>query len=234
MKGLHQIYTELYHGSMSDFKEFTLDHVGEAFGSAYGYGIYLSELQKIAKSYTKNSKGTVICKLDGIKTSDRVAKLVGGIHYSLSKNPVKILEILKQLASDRVAKGELTEDDLETINKASALKYFKGGFVYNVELIDRNEPYDFLEWDHKKPSQEQIDKIKAQLNSLGYDDRLNYRSGMDLYLSIQGDTRIWGDKNASKFLLKCGIDGIKYNEGGYYNYVIFDPKVLKIVRRVAY
>lgn len=218
---------------MTDFKEFNLDHVGQAFGTAFGYGIYVSELQKVAKSYTKNSKSTVVCKLDGIKTSDSIAKLVGGIHYSLSKNPVKMLDILKQLAPDRVAKGELTEDDLETINKASTLKYFSGGFVYDVKLVDRNEPYDFLNLD-VKPTPDQIDKIKSQLDTLGYDDRLNYRNGNDLYISIAGDTRIWGRKNASKFLLNCGIDGIKYSENGYYNYVIFDPKVLKIVKRIAY
>ena len=181
---------------MTDFKEFNLDHVGQAFGSAFGYGIYVSELQKVAKSYTKNSNSAVICKLDGIKTSDSIAKLVGGIHYSLSKNPVKMLDILKQLAPDRVAKGELTEDDLETINKASTLKYFSGGFVYDIKLVDRNEPYDFLNLD-VKPPQNQIDKIKSHLDTLGYDDRLNYRNGNDLYISIAGDTRIRGGRNAS-------------------------------------
>lgn len=234
MKGLYQLYTELYHGTMADFKEFNLDHVGESFGTGFGYGIYVSEIQKVAKNYIKHSKGKVVCKLDGVDTSNTIAKLVGGIHYSLSKNSAKMLEILKQLAPDRVTKGELTPDDLNTINGASTLKYFSGGFVYNIELVERSEPYDFLNWDNK-PTPTQLDKINNNNNSTSHSiSNIDTSSNMNLYNSIAKDSAINGQRNASKFLLDCGIDGIKYSENGYYNYVIFDPKSLKIVKRVAY
>lgn len=128
--------------------------------------------------------------------------------------------------------------------------------IYKVSLHEGKDPndYDYLEW-NKKPSKEQMDKIYKSIKQTYSADnpirqqlqwklpeRVQYypdsTTGEKIYSIISdvfGEGVRSNDKETSLFLLKAGIDGIKYpagsisgaqNEG--FNYVVFDENAVTI------
>lgn len=117
-------------------------------------------------------------------------------------------------------------------------------YLYTVE-IDNNS--DLINWNENLNSN-QVKKIASQL---GKDNKAN---GLRARLlaninnsSIRGDKiynelieELGSQKNASNFLNKAGVDGIKYKDVVYnkdgqtvnntHNYIIFDDKKIKIKR----
>lgn len=237
MKGLYQIYTELYHASANKFDEFSTDFILSGIGgNLFGFGIYTAELRKNAKSYIAGGSehATKACYIDGIKASDVVCNLVRSIVYSGHKRPDKILDVLKHIDLDKYP--TISSTDKNIISKAKKLKYNNGTYLYKIELVDIGRKRDFLDW-FKPPTPDQISKIQSHLASIGQQQKLNsyniqQLNGKDVYYalcSITGD-----DKTASKFLSDAGIDGIVYEAYGQNDYVIFDPKSIKIVKRTDY
>jgi hypothetical protein len=120
----------------------------------------------------------------------------------------------------------------------------KGGKnLYTVDVWgDRQE--DVLEWEGKV-TEEQSDKIMAQAKKEGIDALSNFPlAGLDGRAAYKNEVaRLLGSqKAASEFLLRAGIDGIKYpvnaTSGGKgekgYNYVVFDADQIQIKDHTRY
>ena len=135
------------------------------------------------------------------------------------------------------------------------------GNIYSVTLFKGKKPnqYNLLDW-NKKPTKKILSLILKQLDKDGIyyqlngksimfkrDNKDNYFMSIDL---INGMTLYNGissifyseDKQASMFLLRAGIDGIRYEAGtlsGFedkdgYNYVIFDADNITIEGKEKY
>ncbi|MEJ5360130.1 MAG: hypothetical protein WHT06_15830, partial [Desulfobacterales bacterium] len=134
-------------------------------------------------------------------------------------------------------------------------------FIYEVTLHKGKTPdqYDYLLW-YEKPTKEQLDKIKAEAEKLPQHMGNERRGITKIIESIEaGETpqvvfwdewvggalyqalsaQFWTEREASLFLLRAGIDGIKYPSGtriqkpkdateAFWNYVVFDDREIVV------
>lgn len=225
---------DLWHGSPYDFDEFLLDYMGTGEGDqAFGWGLYLTDLEDIADAYAIERDGSIPTK-----------------YYVKFKNN-KSFDDFKWLEWDE----DISLEQKEFLYKNTSKKNWKG-IIHNIEVVDKFDADTYDEGGvkvHKVGDATKFGRddefIKKSFNSLKDAEeeasRLNFlhtdMDGKDLYESL-GDKM--GYKKASLFLLKNGYAGIKFSaedvikiknlipdrEG--FNYVIFDPSILKIERKV--
>ncbi len=125
--------------------------------------------------------------------------------------------------------------------------------IYNVTLHKGKKPgeYAWMDWD-KPIGQDVVDRIKAtDPNVLMENVHYEKYTGKELYRFLveeaeNEDKYSWGSddnpkKAASLFLLRMGIDGIRYPAGSLSgmkieakNYVVFDPNAVTIEEHVQY
>ena len=161
---------------------------------------------------------------------------------------------------DTINKWKKTLETLNTINKKSDVKDIGLGNLYKVDIPDEYVP-KMLDWDKPLSEQSQEIKdalsniphrgkdwtFKTTIETLDAapylreDVTLN-PTGSEIY-SLLGNAMMVGNKapgqiNASKKLNELGIKGIRYlDEGsrdkkqGTSNFVVFDPKEVKILEK---
>jgi hypothetical protein len=217
-----------FHGSPHDFPAFDISKIGTGEGAqAYGHGLYFAENPAVAQDYRRN--------LSGRGQSD--INETG--NYWLSRNnydkDAAVADATKTL-------GGITPDIEQ------AIRSYNPGKTYEVNI--NADPEHFLDWD--KPLSEQSDHVKNKLAAMGYDpvgelDPTNKYSGERIYRNIV-TTENFARKlppdwprtklDASQTLRQGGIPGIKYlDQGsraggkGTYNYVVFDDKLIDIVKK---
>ncbi|MBP7654683.1 hypothetical protein KA977_14780, partial [Candidatus Dependentiae bacterium] len=124
------------------------------------------------------------------------------------------------------------------------IKLKSEGKIYKILLHKGKSPseYDYIEW-NKFLTKSQINKIIKQFikEKLEFEEDIDYnfkvwagRSGAIAYHRLIEE--LGSPKEASLFLLRAGIDGIKYSAGtlsnikdsGAYNYVVFDENAVTI------
>jgi hypothetical protein len=189
------------------------------------------QLDEFANSVMMN-KGDFDKALSNIKADVEAGRLSGGF-----KSFVTDLELLADKIGLDTLKSELD----------------KARNIYTVKIKEVND-LNFLRWD-KEITPEQIDKINTQLKSEGFesiDESLSSEwigdnvqkekaTGEKVYYIIGHQVKEKGtygrnDKEASLFLLRAGIDGIKYpaeytSKGTHeeaFNYVVFDENAVEI------
>jgi hypothetical protein len=222
-----------FHGSPAIFDKFDIKKLGSGEGAqSYGHGMYFAENPAVAKQYTTAGLST--------KAPDRATEFIIRAKEATTND-----EAAKQFLQKRLTGA--TDDVKPYLQQAlSNFDSFKGGNLYKVDIPDQDIP-KMLNWD--KPIKEQksimqaLKKASKQKdefanNILKYDlvdepkllgkdlyDKLNYQFGENQSLS-------------SDYLSKFGLKGIKYlDEGsrgtgkGTSNFVVFDPKQVKILER---
>jgi len=225
--------TTAYHGSPYLFDKFNINKVGTGEGAqAYGHGMYFAENPNVAQQYTTAGLST--------KAPNRETEFIIRAKEATAND-----EAAKQFLQKRLASA--SDDVKPYLQKAlNNFDSFKAGNVYKVDIPDQDIP-KMLNWD--KPIKEQksimqaLKKASKQKDEfandiLKYDlvdeptllgkdlyDKLNYQFGENQSLS-------------SDYLSKFGLKGIKYlDEGsrgtgkGTSNFVVFDPKQVKILER---
>ena len=238
-----------YHGTPHEIKGgFDISKVGTGEGAqAYGHGMYFAENQGVAKQYQKDLSNYYEPYVQYGKD-----KIAGQGLSDTDLNVFKYLEIGKKQAGEfphntQYYAKKIAEEagDLEALKKLqehSDIKFgeqFNTGNLYKVDIPDKDIPY-MLDWDkplsqQPKAVQEALAKYNPDLYSpKGMDYDPNER-GQWIYMRLAGDTT---QKNASNKLNEFGIKGIKYNdagsrttEGGTSNFVVFDPKEVKILEK---
>ena len=226
-------FLRTYHGSGANFSEFDFDHMSEGAGSqAFGWGGYVTSSEKIARGYTSLAAQSNGLKREELKSNisraeERLPFMRDGEYKTELKNEIKQWQ--KELANLEESKN-----------------------LYEVDIPEDNGS-NYLDWDASIPSsinkdniiKDILDNIQKQedekedweLESLENDinDSLEWaNNGEELYKAI---SLYLGDKTASKLLASLGYTGIKYKAGrnfggaekGDTNYVIFNPKDMKIV-----
>jgi hypothetical protein len=234
---------DAWHGSPYMFYKFTTGAIGTGEGvQAFGWGLYFTDLESIAKNYADKLTPTKVI-IDG-RTVDRNKNffLYKAAYDIANLGYERAVERNKELISDGNSDAK---DILGTIEglKEKDVKFGKDANVYKVSLHKGKSPseYTWLEW-YKKPSKEQVSKLFSKLNQEQLDKGFYYgispsETNGSFYKKLS--KALGGDKAASLFLLENGIDGIKYpaesisrgatsDTARGFNYVVFDENAVSI------
>jgi hypothetical protein len=237
-----------YHGSPHDFDRFDMSKIGTGEGAqAYGHGLYFAENEGVAQGYkarTTAQHGTY--SLDGkpLQSMHDFAKMHDELNaagdWRASKAFNRIYSDVRQgypiEDAMRIARdwyrGE--PEMLDAVEKIGArISHSRPqGSMYEVN-IDAN-PDDFLDWDKPLNEQPAYQKIKS-----GIPEELRPHGSKIGRVAVQDITYNVGDPTkVSEKLKAAGIPGIKYLDAGSRgagdgsrNYVVFDDKLISIVKK---
>ncbi len=228
-----------YHGSPHHFDKFRLDKIGTGEGAqAYGHGLYFAENEGIAKHYrdTLSNRDAMYLNLDGQKidsiyTQDNIDKFGDFIQKNFDEDEYDdVLLILDNLGQglgsmDGTATLQAADeyaDDAFSLRQGSIYERLREfltepepskGAMYEVN-IDAN-PSDMIDYD--APLSQQSSVLNAIENTYGDPEIILTQLGIDLETAtgrelieaLSGVGQI-NRENASSFLSKAGIPGIKY------------------------
>ena len=215
MKSLTQYINERLgiHGSAWDFDEFKLDQGGKATGDlAYGWGLYFADNEYLAKNY--------MCHAFDVRNDKRC----------------DLLSIIKSKIKELLGNKEMKNNNAIGHNN---------GYIYYVELPDEEEKYiDWFEKDKNKLS-EIINKLKLDESQQEKINKIMNKSKCYLGLIYEGlyNKQKSNGPEISKLFEDAGYVGFKVkpfsrvkNKTGKdfsnnWNYVIFNPKNVKIIKK---
>ena len=259
----------IFQGTPHDFDKYSTEYMGTGEGlQAFGWGLYFTNIKDIAKNYAKNE---MLIQKEISRKSDNSAHLwiytniSDNVVDKLGYLKIKLKEF-EELKNEY--KKDTWDDKIETYSTLIDIIQNYQGKIYSVTLFkgENESDYDLLEWE-KKPKKSQLDLIKKQLDKegiivsrdlgMGKDNRFKgeslYKILEEQETSYTGGTKnnnlytelsafLGGDKEASLFLLRAGIDGIKYKAGTLsgmedeegYNYVIFNADDVTIEGKEKY
>lgn len=206
-----------YHGSPHDFDRFDMGKIGSGEGAqAYGHGLYFAENEGVAKSYRDQLRGGTILELapetkyekEVISRIEEYSREFGGIPDETT--------IMRDILNDydRAEDWFPAYDDLKARSP--------DGHMYEVNI--NANPDDFLDWDNGGEAiyRDAAAQLMRDRGTIG----LNAEHA--------------AERDAVQELLKRGIPGIKYKdagsrgtEGGTSNYVVFDDKLINILRKYS-
>lgn len=240
-----------YHGSPYSFKKFSTQNIGTGEGAqAFGWGLYFTDLEDVAKTYAEKLFPIKFPKPIYRIALNRVLEDVtnskfgsGGKREFFDKK--KAIEIINQKPFIQEVKDFL----LDVIEKYD-LKELKKN-LYKVTLHKGKTPsqYTWLEWDKpmsdkalelfQKFNKEQGIKLSEPTEPIDKNDRM---TAGQMYKWIADKI---GQKQASLFLLENGIDGIKYpaesiargatsDTARGFNYVVFDENAVSIEKQTQF
>lgn len=230
----------LKHGSPHKFDKFSTEKIGTGEGAqAFGWGLYFTDLDSIAKEYAKRLKPDLALENETINNIAKEA--LNEFNGDKTKAINSLQELLKESWSDkkRVDKAiKILKTGKELNTKLSK--------VYTITLHKGKQPseYTFLEWDRsvspeifKKINDLAISKNDVIIKMLSEGINTKNIEGSALYKNLS--RQLGSDKAASLFLLEAGIDGIKYpaesisrgatsDTARGFNYVVFDDSAITI------
>ena len=255
-----QAEIETWHGSGAVFAQFDHSHMGEGAGSqTFGWGTYVSGSKKVAEGYAHANDGLMKYKgaiIEKDPYSDNPAERA--LFYADQEGGFdKAVKFLKDLIKEEDDKS-IINDYKETIKALQDKDSWSDvdRVLYNVQIPDESEAY-YLDYKEKIDGQKDImEMIDNNLFSEGWkrqeiDTRIRFKkgdeqiiltpnqSGADLYEELK--EAMGGPKEASQWLNKIGLTGIKYPAGTIMgggdnatNYVIFNEKDAKIVNTIQF
>lgn len=235
---------------------------------SFGWGLYFTDLEDVAKYYAnqlarkkRKQSGVIYPRPEyiGVDFLNVISKKI----IPSENEFMLILEKEKNRVSKEIKKTDNFEYELklteylESLNKIKSLSdALDNKYFYKVSLHKgkRPEQYTWLEWD--KPVNEDIlNKItnaiktnKIKTNMLAYNNESKIIDEISKYSKLtNGGRNVYdilttvlqnSDKEASLFLLRAGIDGIKYpaesatsDTARGFNYVVFDENAVSIEKQ---
>ncbi len=252
----------VFHGSPHKFTKFTTEKIGTGEGAqAFGWGLYFTDKKDIAKHYSaklsdrpdvKIGKGftpqtdadkTVLARLGERYRSSFAASGRAPDKDQIINTVRDDIEIgieANMAAGDSKIVGRLMDQKVALDRFKDLGIDFQGkGSLYKATLFKGKDPseYTWLDWD-KRPSDKLLDKLSEKIAIEDYGPVENWRgdfeTSADLYKYLSD--RLGSDKEASLFLNRAGISGIRYPAGslsgmkdtGAKNYVVFDESAIDI------
>jgi hypothetical protein len=222
-----------YHGSPHSFDRFDLSKIGTGEGAqAYGHGLYFAEAEPVARGYRdKLTSGTYKTSAGEIFDPFTLEHL--NIKVPAYKSIDNAIERGFELLQTQPERRDLITRDLNRLMAArDAGAVPNPGSMYEVNI--RANPEQFLDWD--KPAAEQ-----PMLNRLPMITDLRRDIGPQEFnrMSFGGAYETLGNAGElEEAARKAGIPGIKYlDQGsrgageGSRNYVVFDDKLIDILRK---
>ena len=240
-----------YHGTPHNIEgAFDISKVGTGEGAqAYGHGMYYAENPDVAKSYATDRSyvGKFMAGTPDNTTWDakRIAQDTLNVYGDNAITELQnTLKANSQLKNPKQLEANKELEDAIDILKTNQLKPL--GNLYKVDIPDEYVP-KMLQWD--KPLNQQPDLLE-NIKKLGEREDLpkgfakalekalesKHFDGQDLYYEL---TKVYKDPSMlSKAMEESGFKGIKYldqgsrgKEKGSSNFVVFDPKEVKILEK---
>lgn len=250
----------LYHGSPHIFKRFSTDAIGTGEGNqAYGWGLYFTEDEAIARHYANN---VVFSKDAENEIINQIAR--AELNFA-DGDRAEAIESLKETLRQGWSDKKRVKRAIKVVETGKSLPVRKKK-LYSVSPTQKAD-FDEMTWlDWDKPiGKENLTKIINQADKEGIDlstykeedafdsiaetDWSGVREALTekirYYLSTQGRMDIYSvatEKEVSLFLNRAGIDGIRYpanflaggNKDGKSNYVIFDENAIRIKEKILF
>lgn len=226
-----------YHGSPHDFDRFSLDKIGTGEGAqAYGHGLYFADSEDVARSYRDN-----LSLPTGTTARDTAARILDehGGDYEAA------LTDIGARFNRALANGRMEPAEYDRWMKAQRMLMNKDpvlGRMYEVQI--NADPNDFLDWDKplsEQPRAEQVvgRYLEQALNQPGPINEDLFRRFESGAMTGQDAARMVGENTAP--LREAGIPGIRYLDAGSRgagdgsrNYVVFDDKLIEIIRKYGW
>lgn len=231
-----------YHGSPYDFDRFDISKMGSGEGAqAYGPGLYFAEAEDVARNYRDNLQPMASQARDNPDNLMRTA-------FSVGRDAAGALQYLE--SEWRKWGYDRPQNDLQTYRAAAmreAIERIKGGetaaknrkTMYEVRI--NADPEDFLDWD--APWASQPAAVQRAMREAGVHPERSGPFGTkeipDTPISISAERALKDPQHMIHETLKeQSVPGIKYlDQGsraageGSRNYVVFDDKLIDIVKK---
>lgn len=243
-----------FHGTPNEIQgDFNLNKIGSGEGSqAFGWGLYFAENKKVSETYKNpnpySRKRTVKYKGKTPEEWEHESDYVLGYVWE---------KIKLNVSKDELLGYGLTKRQLDLVNSLPD-EIFHSGNLYEVDINASDD--DFIHHDERiYESDPVIKKINAGIKNIyNYDEGDFFQGILDgslLYSKVckhiaefedkleqfSYDPTVNEQKIGTAFLAKVGVKGIKYldehsrsgnqSEKKTFNYVIFDPSIIKIVAK---
>jgi hypothetical protein len=240
-----------FHGSPHKFDRFDMSRIGTGEGAqVYGHGLYFAGNEGVARSYRDTLSSEVYRTPKGdIWSPDSLQHL--NIRNQARQNPFELGFAISRaedlLKTAPPATRPMLEADLavlRTLQDAGGLKSVPG-HMYEVNL--NTTPDRLLDWD--APLSGQSPQVRAAIKTVSpstmrYMETIPGKAGdnggfilSDIAEQIAGNRKAGAVEAASR-LREAGIPGIQYLDAGSRaagdgsrNYVMFDDKLIDILRR---
>lgn len=238
-----------YHGTPHEIEGgFSLSRIGTGEGyQSYGWGLYFTDSKQVANYYRGNLS---IDFYDGKNYNSDDPRHLAANYLSIhikKENAVKSLEgrieYIEDFGMSAMAAGFtdsnsqklylVTKKALELLLVDDIAIITNKGNIYTVDIVP-DKKY-FLDLD--KPITEQTEHVQKVLLTMmksAFDSPHSSFTGTQAYNALS--SHFGSDKAASQWLAKNGIPGNKYldgvsrgKDGGTYNYVVFDEKLIQII-----
>lgn len=250
MTSFKLFYERVFHGTPNEFVgDFDLNHIGTGEGNqVFGWGLYFADNPKIAKTYTQragNLPRPVVYK----------GKTPREWEWESDHEESYIWEKIRMnISKEDLLNYPLSPRQLKFVKSLPDELFHKGNF-YEVEINADIE--DFIPYDIRVGEYDKIFKLinKGIRDIYNYNEGNYFQGGMmgnQIYPAVckvvaemENKLEQFGSqptlneqKLGTKFLAKVGVKGIRYldsnsrtPEGDSYNYVVFDPSIIKIVSK---
>jgi len=255
-----------WHGGPHSFDKFTTEKIGTGEGAqAFGWGLYFTDEESIAKGYVDagvTGDWLTMTMPDGSEVAwdDLTEEMLQAAKYIEfgEKAAGEFKQNTHYYAEIKAKEAGVSKKVVALIKQKPKFKYKKPPKnLYKVTLHKGKKPgeYEWIEWDKKiapgagKKIIAQLLKEKIRLDGINEKmvsspDEFWMKSrvtGKEIYRNLSERT-IGSDKEASLFLLRAGIDGIKYPTGSLSwvkdskktNYVVFDEEAVTIDKKLTF
>jgi hypothetical protein len=222
-----------YHGTPHEVDKFSTSKIGTGEGfQAFGWGLYFSQNQEVAKTYAEKlsdrDSGNREGELDAIAKKEGLSVYwsdgTGRYRIAPIRNPGETSMAFYEKDIEKKASDELKKE----VQRANSAVY---GNEYTVELLVEDD--ELLDWDKRVSEQSNI--VKASISAEFRGASFEYTKGRDVYKML-GDPQ-----KASSRLAGRGIKGIRFFDAGSRlalgesektrNYVIFNDADIRITHK---
>lgn len=225
-----------YHGSPHSFDQFDLSKIGTGEGAqSYGHGMYFAGNEDVAREYRDalSTRGK-----DWTRLAQEATKTATGA--DIDENSAMALLMMANSGRGTSAEAarwamnradELRAYNLDDIARAidSIRSPENTGHMYQVDI--NADPSHLLDWD--KPIVQQSNHIQSIMEKVAPAEQTTASNFVKRSRGISA-------KELSNTLNQAGIPGIQYLDQfsravgeGSRNYVMFDPSLVKIMRKYA-
>ncbi|MBU2249937.1 MAG: hypothetical protein KKD77_24540 [Gammaproteobacteria bacterium] len=232
-EGMPLFQVQAFHGSPHVVDKFSTDKIGTGEGvQAFGWGLYFTELEDIARHYAGSNIGTEsIFKYDGVELthpsldnrSENLAKwgIASLIKKGRSPNVAKTQEaaFLERNIRDGFIESQKILDALKDIDPSKIQIITTGRNLYKVTLHKGKEPGDYvwLDWDKALPDAQQKEigrHIDKEYSPGEFKDKIRsaIRKDDNFVVTINGETTAGFQSlvEANSFLQKNDKGNPKY------------------------
>lgn len=253
---------EAWHGGPHEITDgFSTDKIGSGEGNqSFGWGLYFTDVKDIAQHYANKLSSRYAKELydDGQELPSKTMEALQDVDYLGFDNEWQTISAFYRSSRNNTLKRyDITSEQYDAINN-SLLEGKR--HLYKVTLHDGKtaEQYDWIDWYETVP-ESQLKGIKEQAkeedikdrwgvsvndegtypNSIPFSDNIK---GSELYQQLQKEFAM-SPQDASLFMLRAGIDGIRYpaesiaragQEARGSNYVVFDENAVKIEEHIRF